>query len=101
MRQPKGDDSMSTATATTDNVREEQTIAQARAAALVGVQYDAIEAIAALDRMIEVIQPSGIDGSHDACVRLNKIRRAIGRTVRRLDGPITEFVRRHELACAR
>jgi hypothetical protein len=87
--------------ATADPAREQQTAARARAAALAGVQYDGIEALAALDRMIEAVRPSGIDGSHDACVRLDRIRHAIGRVVRRLDGPITEFVRRHEQACAR
>lgn len=72
------------------------TAARYRLAELASVPYVAAEVEDALDRIILAVQPSGLDGSHEACVRLDRIRRALRKTVADLDRSVTAAVRAHE-----
>jgi hypothetical protein len=66
----------------------------ARLEELTSIPYVAVEVLDALDRVRKAVQGSGIDGAHESCVTLERIRRAIRRVVVRIDAGTDELVRR-------
>lgn len=67
-----------------------------KVARLANLSYDGAAIENAIARVIGTIASSGLDGSHAACSRLHRIRRAFRRAVLSMDGAVTEAVRRHE-----